>query len=945
MKTNKPRLTFFYLNARSIRKKGKFDELKCILQSIPHTTHVISITETWISSEKQALELRLPNYTHYYNYRSDSGGGGVSIYVHNNLKHSLSESTYLGGNNYLWVQLQSYAIEVGIVYNPGNTNFKDFLEVYGSQLRQRNRAIVFGDFNIDLLSKDNKTKQYKELIKEAGHILLNKTSKKYATRVSTSRRSIIDHVSTNLKNDNFHMAIVDSSMSDHRQIHLELKKLKPIKKLRTQYEAMDYGKLYASVEKVGQEELGSDYLLLESKIKFLIEQSKITKVKIINPPQKEWINKDVITEINNRNILWTQLQKNPKNDTLKEEFKIKKDYVSKLIQDTKDSYHYKEFNKCVNKPKKMWELVNNLANNKIKQSCAPPKLLVNSKLITEPNEICNTFNEYFSTIGPLLAKEIPKTFHENASKALPVIPETCSKLSIIDPSTDSEILKIINDLDSNCSTGLDGINTKVIKCIKFVIVSNFTKCFNKLIINGEFPDTLKIAKVTPIYKSGQKTDPGNYRPISVLPVLSKILEKILHKRLETYLQSINYISSQQYGFRPKSNTLTATIDLVTKIKYNIDNKNIVLGIFIDLKKAFDTVSHKLLLKKLENIGITGNALKIFASYLANRSQVVRIENYQSDALPITCGVPQGSILGPLLFLTYINNIHEIGLHGHITLYADDTCLFYFGSSVQNIISQAQSDLNSLFSWFQYNLLTINISKTCYIIFKAKNKTIPPHDSLKINNIPLQQKNAEKYLGLRMDSQLTWKSQIEHIKNKLSSLLGSLRHMVRCIPRRLRYTIYNALVKPHLLYLIEVWGSAAKTKLAEIQVAQNKIIKMLFHYPYLTPTKKIYTETKLMNIKQLYIYNICIFIRKTINKSIHTNVTFTKIKQVSKRSTRRASFIVLPKVRTNYGKKMVTFGGAQLYNKIPSNIKNVNSLNTFKSRLAQYIIKDHSLINK
>jgi retron-type reverse transcriptase len=161
---------------------------------------------------------------------------------------------------------------------------------------------------------------------------------------------------------------------------------------------------------------------------------------------------------------------------------------------------------------------------------------------------------------------------------------------------------------------------------------------------GVFPDSLKVAKVSPIYKSGTKLDPGNYRPVSVLPVLSKILEKLIYKRLNDYLTEINFLCDQQYGFRSKSNTLSAAIDLVTKIKNKIDQRQLALGVFIDLKKAFDTVSHSLLLKKLESIGVTDVALQMFRSYLKNRRQIVKFGNYQSSTHPITCGVPQGSIL-------------------------------------------------------------------------------------------------------------------------------------------------------------------------------------------------------------------------------------------------------------------------------------------------------------
>lgn len=266
----------------------------------------------------------------------------------------------------------------------------------------------------------------------------------------------------------------------------------------------------------------------------------------------------------------------------------------------------------------------------------------------------------------------------------------------------------------------------------------------------------------------------------------------------------------------------------------------------------------------------------FESYLTNRFQVVKIGNHHSQQNYVSVGVPQGSILGPLLFLIYINSIHELTLNGQVSLYADDTCLFYFGNCINELRRQAQEDLNKLLIWFQSNLLTINTAKTCYVIFKSRNKIVPPHAPLIIDGQILQQKESEKYLGLRLDCYLNWKIQIEHIRSKLSSLLGSLRNIVRCLPHRVRQTIYNSLVKPHLLYLVEIWGSAPKTNLKDLQIAQNKIIKMLFNYKYLTPSIKVYKKTQIMNIKQLYTYCSCILIRKILTKTIHSHITFTKV---------------------------------------------------------------------
>jgi hypothetical protein len=357
------------------------------------------------------------------------------------------------------------------------------------------------------------------------------------------------------------------------------------------------------------------------------------------------------------------------------------------------------------------------------------------------------------------------------------------------------------------------------------------------------------------------------------------------------------------------------------------------------------VSHKILLSKLNSIGITGKALKILESYLNNRIQITKIGQIKSNPHEIKFGIPQGSILGPLLFLIYVNDMHNIGLKAHLTLYADDTCLFYFGPKLETLIEQAQNDINLLHRWLLCNLLTINESKTKYIIFSAKNKIIKSHEPLVINGVTLQTTEQEKYLGLILDNKLTWKPHIDSLRSKITSLTGALRRIVRCLPKRVRYTIYNSLIKPNLEYLIEIWGSAAKSNLQTLQISQNKIIKVLFDYKRLTSTNTVYKETKTLNILQTYIYNTCLLVRKIINKDIHSHITFTKRSEVQKRLTRQANHIVLRPPRTLYGKKNLIYEGAQLYNKLPKDVKDAKSMMVFKKALRQHILNNQQALIK
>lgn len=366
----------------------------------------------------------------------------------------------------------------------------------------------------------------------------------------------------------------------------------------------------------------------------------------------------------------------------------------------------------------------------------------------------------------------------------------------------------------------------------------------------------------------------------------------------------------------------------------------MIGVFVDLRKAFDTISPAILLEKLSDVGVSGKALEILTSYLQDRTQIVKIGHNLSYPCSVTYGVPQGSILGPLLFLIYINNVHQIGLKGDISLYADDTSLFYSGHSTESIIPDIQRDLNLLNDWFKLNLLTINTSKTNYVIFAAKNKIINNNIQLTINGQTIQRKTKETYLGLILDNYLNWKPQIKKLKSKLTSLTGTIRCIARNLPRKVKYIIYNSLVKPHLDYLIELWGTAAKTNINILQTAQNKLIKTLFNYNYRTSTQKIYAETKLMNLNQTYVYYTCLLVHKIFHNEIKSKIGFTKKHQHQKIKLRNGNHLALPKCvpRTGYGKNTIEFEGVKLYNKLPTNIKDAKSTASFKRQLKRYILR-------
>ena len=407
--------------------------------------------------------------------------------------------------------------------------------------------------------------------------------------------------------------------------------------------------------------------------------------------------------------------------------------------------------------------------------------------------MANSFNDFFASIGDTLASKIPFSFFN------PPIKKTNSSFKFSSVSPDF-IHSQFTKLPNGKATGLDSLSTRLLKAGIPQFQTPLTHIFNSSLQSGDIPPEWKTARVTPIYKDGSLTDVSNYRPISVLPVTMKVLERTVHYQFYEFLTLNNLITPHQSGFRKSHSTTTALSHFLDKIHHDMDNGRCCGVLFLDLKKAFDTVNHDILLQKLEGFGVEGTERLWFHSYLTNRMQRTIIDGSLSDPRTLTCGVPQGSILGPLLFILYINDLPDSITKCSVMLYADDTALYFSHRDPAEIERILNMEFASVSEWFKVNRLTLNAGKTKFMIFGTSKRLTSTRELIvKILNETIEHVKVFKYLGVQLDCTLSFSNHIDYIARKVNSRLAVLGRASRYLDTKLLLTLYKALILPHFDY--------------------------------------------------------------------------------------------------------------------------------------------------
>ena len=514
--------------------------------------------------------------------------------------------------------------------------------------------------------------------------------------------------------------------------------------------------------------------------------------------------------------------------------------------------------------KKTWKTIDETLNRRKNKSKFPSEFIVNNRSIADQKEIADQFNIFFSSIGSTLSDSIE--IADSTLDFTDYLNNPTEHHFNFNTITESETLSIINKLKNKNSSGKDEISNKLLKSIKDEIAKPLTIIINQSLKTGVFPDALKIAKVKPLYKKGDNFCLNNYRPISLLPTISKIFERVMFTQLYSYLNANNLLSEQQYGFRSQHSTELACVKLVDYITTEMDNIKKIktpTAIFLDLSKAFDTLNFNILLNKLQYYGIDGISLSLIRSYLTDRFQYVQFENSESDLLEIKTGIPQGSILGPLFFSIMINDLVNSSNKFKFLMYADDTTIYFNLEDfpIENREVLINNELEKVNKWLKLNKLAVNVDKTKSMLFHKRRPVTPIQFSL--NNRIIDVVQYFNYLGIMLDADMSWKTHVAMVRNKLSRINGILHRLKYIYPQSILITLYKSLFVPHINYGSLLWGHAG----GALDKIQKKAVRTITYSNYIAHSEPLLKELNLLKVKDLFELKILKFLFKLYHNNL------------------------------------------------------------------------------
>lgn len=918
--------------------------------------HIFGVTESRLTRNVSDNLVNIPNYQIL---RKDSANKrekrkkkikgdsatckptGIAVYIHNSIKKQVTRRHELEPDNIevIWLEVKSNLsspILIGFLYrNPAVNDvwINDFENMMDSVSMTRQDIYILGDFNIDLMKM--KKRQWHSVKSLYG---LTQMVKK-PTRTTRNSTTLIDHIYTSNCQSVNNVSILDVGISDHCVIRCNIRV--SVKKSTNNGHTHILYRSFKHFDKelflrdirctpfqnvfsfTDPEKAMSWWINVFTNI--LDKHAPIKKKRVRKSSIPPWLNNDIKQAMKKRNAL--------KKEKKFEEYKKQRNHIKVLIRQAKKQY----FNTLVSDQKDipaLWRAINAFSKENLETKEIPRNLT------------SDHFNQHFLSIAESLTQGLFED--SNKFECSEQLKEFCSRqlnsksnvsLFSIPYISVTEVIDLILNIKNSKASGHDAINSNFLKMSVPFIAESLTYIYNLCIQQNIFPQSLKIGKVTPIPKTKELSDVNNFRPISVLSILSKPLERHVHKHLSNFLESSNLLLDSQSGFRTNHSCQTALTEIIDRWLLSINKSKVNGSVFLDFKKAFDLVNHNIILKKLKEYGLSQSCLSFFESYLKDRKQSVNINGSLSYEGGILYGVPQGSILGPLLFSIFINDLPLSISDPNIncTLFADDATIDTSDKDVQVISERLQTCINEISGWCFSNHMILNPSKTkCMIITtRQKHQLKLPKLNLTVQSQPVEQVNTHRLLGVTIDEQLNWKPHIRTVCNKVSKnifLLSKLKYYLNFESRKL---FFHAHIKSHIDYASTLWDRCADVHLIRLNSLYRRATKHVM-LESSVPTDSKLEQMHLLSLRKQLIFKKYVYMHKVLFGKTPQNIKllFQRFKQSGKCSRNKTLRFPYPKIEIF--KTSFSYSGAFIWNKLPATLHFCSSLSYFKTEILNFI---------
>lgn len=949
------------LNCQSLN--AKFEMLKTYVELYNDSNSkidVICLQETWLSGDSDLSLFQLPGYKLISVGKLCSAHSGIALYLRDIYEFKLLD---IGISSEFWdaqfieisvfdKHLNKKKLIIGNFYRPPRPNneyiyaFIDDLNFIFDKLKRHKYVVLTGDFNVNLLNFKNNISTNDILENIIANGYLPKIT--VPTRLTQRHGTLIDNFFVKVSNDYSLTTarVLLNSISDHLPYFISLDYLnsdKSSKKFIKIFSSspedfikfridLKSAEVVDNFRNIYKDNPNDSYYHFDSILSKYLAKSfpcKLVRFNKYKHKKSKWITNGIIKSIRYRDKLYVKLKSlSPEHQQYQAaliNFKTYNKILQKTIRLAKKQYFANCFLKFKSDIKKTWLTINNLINKSKRTNNFPKEFLVDGNLESDPEKIANEFNNFFIGIGPKLSQQICMPGNQSYKDFLKSPMENQFNFRRVN---EHDIIKAIDTLKPKTSFGRDRISNKLLKFIKHEVAYPLMRIINQTFETGIFPDLLKTAKVTPLFKKNENFLFTNYRPVSVLPSVSKVFERVMHAQIYEHFNKKKLFFNSQYGFRSNHSTEYATLELIDRIITEMDKNNVPINIFMDLSKAFDTLDHQILLFKLKYYGFDDNSFKLLESYLSNRTQYVEMDEFCSDTMEIKCGVPQGSILGPLLFIIYLNDLPSITKFLTPIIYADDTTLFATLNTSNFYTAEVDinTELKLVSEWLKLNKLSLNIAKTKAMLFHTYQRQVEIPDIF-IDRNRIEFVNEFKFLGIVIDKNLSFKPHINFVSKKISKSIGILAKLKHTLPAGVLLNIYNALILPYLTYGISVWGWRSRN----LFIMQKKAIRQISNSKYNAHTSVLFKQLNLLkldDIGALHDYKLCY---KFINGPIpeyFADILNPNASSIHAYNTRYSLDIRLPPVRHEFARNGIKYKFSELFNNMPEAFKSKISTHSF-----------------